>query len=93
MSVTLLVSSLNKNPDEFIRDNHISGNAVIVNQCDRENQREILSDSSRIVIIETNSRGVGVNRNLCIDNSFGDIVLFGDDDIVYDEDYAEKVEN
>ncbi|MBQ2184374.1 MAG: glycosyltransferase family 2 protein [Lachnospiraceae bacterium] len=93
MSVTLLVSSLNKNPDELIGNNHITGNAVIVNQCDRENQREIKSDSSRIVIIETNTRGVGVNRNLCIENSFGDIVLFGDDDIVYDEDYAAKVEN
>ena len=91
MSLTLLVSALNKNPDDLIESMHIASDAVIVNQCDHDSRREITGDSNRILIIESLTRGVGVNRNLCIDNSFGDIILFGDDDIVYDKDYAAKV--
>ena len=91
MSLTLLVSALEKNPDELIESMHIASDAVIVNQCDRDSSREVKKDSNRIKIIESPTRGVGVNRNLCIDNSFGDIILFGDDDIVYDKDYAKKV--
>ena len=92
MSMTLLVSALNVNPEELIEKMAVKGNAVIVNQCDSDSKREIVKDEGKIVIIESPTRGVGVNRNLCIDNSFGDIVLFGDDDIVYDEDYVNKVE-
>ena len=92
MSMTLLVSALNVNPEELIEKMAVKGNAVIVNQCDSDSKREIVKDEGKIVIIESPTRGVGVNRNLCIDNSFGDIVLFGDDDIVYDEDYVTKVE-
>ena len=92
MSMTLLVSALNVNPEELIEKMAVKGNAVIVNQCDSDSKREIVKDEGKIVIIESPTRGVGVNRNLCIDNSFGDIVLFSDDDIVYDEDYVKKVE-
>ena len=91
MSLTLLVSALEKNPDELIESMHIASDAVIVNQSNSDSSREVKKDSNRIKIIESPTRGVGVNRNLCIDNSFGDIILFGDDDIVYDKDYAKKV--
>ena len=92
MSITLLVSALNVNPEELLEKMGVKGNAVIVSQCDKDSKREIEKDDGKIVIIESPTRGVGVNRNLCIDNSFGDIVLFSDDDIVYDEDYVKKVE-
>ena len=86
MSVTLLVSALKKDPDKLIEDMHIASDAVIVDQCDNDSRREIAKDFGKILVIESTDRGVGNNRNLCIDNSFGDIVLFGDDDIVYDDD-------
>ena len=92
MSMTLLVSALNANPEELTEKMAIKGNAVIVNQCENDSKRETDKDGNKIVIIESPTRGVGVSRNLCIDNSFGDIVLFSDDDIVYDDDYVKKVE-
>lgn len=92
MSMTLLVSALNVNPEELLEKMGVKGNAVIVNQCESDSKREKEKDGNKIVIIESPTRGVGVNRNLCIDNSFGDIVLFSDDDIVYDDDYVKKVE-
>ena len=91
MRVTLLISALKCDTKELIEKMHITGDAVIVNQCDKEGRYETENDSSKIIVINSLSRGVGANRNLCIDNSFGDIVLFGDDDIVYEPDYVKTV--
>lgn len=93
MQLTLLISSLNNDVDELINKMNISSCAVIVNQCDKEDETVIEKDYDRIKVINSKGRGVGNNRNLCIDNSFGDIVLFADDDIVYDEGYEELVIN
>ena len=93
MQLTLLISSLNNDVDELINKMNISSCAVIVNQCDKEDETVIEKDYGRIKVINSKGRGVGNNRNLCIDNSFGDIVLFADDDIVYDDGYEELVIN
>ncbi|MCR5849048.1 MAG: glycosyltransferase family 2 protein [Lachnospiraceae bacterium] len=91
MQVTLLISALNQNIDELIKKMKFTGDAVIVDQCDKDGKEERKESDRTIKIILSSERGVGASRNLCIDNSFGDIVLFGDDDIVYDPDYAAKV--
>lgn len=91
MSVTLLISALNQNTDELIRKMKIDSDAVLVNQCENESVTEIESAGKKIKIIESTGRGVGANRNLCIDNSFGDIVMFSDDDIVYYDNYAKVI--
>ena len=90
MSVTLLVSALKADVDELIAKMNISSDAVIVNQCDENGRREVTGEH-RLAVISSTERGVGVSRNLCIANAFGDISLFSDDDIVYDADYAEMV--
>ena len=91
MSVTLLVSALNADVDELIAKMNIASDAVIVNQCDEEDVREIDSPF-KYRIISSTDRGVGLSRNRCIENAFGDIVVFSDDDIVYDQGYADKIE-
>lgn len=90
MHVTLLISALNSNPEELLSTMKVDRDAVLVNQCDRD---ETVKTENNIVIINSSKRGVGVSRNMCIDNSFGDIVLFSDDDIVYEEGFREKVSN
>ena len=90
MHVTLLISALNQNTDELIDKMQFSGDAVLVNQCDKDEKIE-RNEGRKIVIINSKERGVGKSRNMCIDNSFGDIILFSDDDIVYDSDYEKKV--
>lgn len=91
MRLTLLISALKVDTDELIRKMHLSSDAVIVNQCDRDSVTEKEIDGRKIVIIESSKRGVGESRNMCIDKSFGDILLFGDDDIVYEDGYEKKV--
>lgn len=91
MGLTLLVSSLNKDVDELIEKMHLDSDAVIVNQCDTDSSKEMEYNSHRVKVICSKSRGVGVNRNMCIDEAFGEYALFCDDDIVYDEGYEKKV--
>ena len=91
MRVTLLVSSLENNTDELIEKMNIHSDAVMVNQCERDCISKKEFDFGTVTVIDSKDRGVGASRNLCIDNSYGDIVLFGDEDIVYDEGYEDKV--
>ena len=91
MGLTLLVSSLNKDVNKLMEEMHLDSDAVIVNQCDTDSREETEYNSHKVKVIRSKSRGVGVNRNMCIDEAFGEYVLFCDDDIVYDDDYEKKV--
>jgi glycosyltransferase involved in cell wall biosynthesis len=42
-------------------------------------------------IITRREKGVGLSRNTAFDNSDHELIQFGDDDIIYDDDYAAKV--
>lgn len=91
MQLTLLISSLNKESEELVKKMNLASDAVLVNQCDEDKEYENKIADKKIKVINSNTRGVGVNRNLCIDNSFGDIVLFSDDDIEYEEGYEDRI--
>lgn len=45
----------------------------------------------RITMVSTETRGVGINRNIALLESSGDILLFSDDDMVYFDDYEQKI--
>ena len=47
----------------------------------------------RIRYFKSASRGVGLSRNTVFENAGADIVLFGDEDIVYEPDYVSKILN
>ena len=96
--VRLLISSVNQNPEKLIKKMNISTDAIIVNQCDRDDFEIINTGKSKINIYHKNERGVGKSRNLCIEKSIEigskeDICLFSDEDIVYDDNYEEIIEN
>ena len=91
MRVTLLISALKADTDKLIEKMNFKTDAVIVNQCDEDGREEIDGNDQKIVLIKSPERGVGKSRNLCMDNSFGDIILFSDDDIVYEEGFDEKI--
>ena len=92
MSVQLLISALEKNPAALWEQMHIQSDAVLVNQCDSEGEEETKRDGYSFRIVSMKERGVGLSRNTCLNHATDDIVLFSDDDIVYDEDYVKKVE-
>ncbi len=92
MTFELLVSCVKKDPHELAAQMNIASDAVIVSQLEEKDSEETFELAGNMVrAIKSTTRGVGLNRNICIENSTADIILFADEDIVYDEGYEEKV--
>jgi len=91
MKVEVLISALNHIPIELLTQMHINSDAVIVNQCDKDECNSYNYNGHNIVEVCLSSRGVGVSRNTAIMHSSADILLFADQDIVYENEYAEKI--
>jgi glycosyltransferase involved in cell wall biosynthesis len=66
-------------------------NAVIINQTDRYAYQEKEYGPYRIDVYDCEERGVGRSRNTALLRADADIVLFSDEDIVYDHGYADKI--
>lgn len=83
MNLEVLISCMhNKNFDLIDSTNLKDVNALIINQCDCENESVVEEGIDRIRhrMINTPSRGLSVSRNLAVDNAMGDVVLLCDDD-------------
>lgn len=92
MTFELLVSCVRKDARELAEKMNIASDAVIVSQLEETESDEFFDlGKNRVLSIKSQTRGVGLNRNICIDHSNADIILFADEDIVYDEGYEEKV--
>ena len=79
----MLVSVLNGNPSKLVETSNIQANVLVINQTDN-NSKEVLphplNEKLNLRVINTTTRGLSVSRNLAIENSVGDFLLFCDDD-------------
>lgn len=92
MTLELLVSCVHKDPRELSAQMHITSDAVIVSQCEDADSSETFELSGRrIRSIKSTAKGVGLSRNTCMDNSEDDIIVFADEDIVYEDGYEELI--
>lgn len=92
MTVQVLASVMNEEPAALIERMGLESDAVIINQCDRLDAREIDHKGHRVRFFSFPDRGVGRSRNEAILRADGDICLFSDGDIVYEPGYAQAVE-
>lgn len=92
MSVEVLVSVMNQNMTELVRRMKLDSDAVIINQCDHDGYETMDFRGHRIRFCSFNERGIGKSRNAAIERADGDICLFSDEDIVYEENYAKVIE-
>ncbi len=74
-----------------IEQMNIHSDVVFANQADRTSFEELAFDGHLARMITTDTRGVGVNRNLALTYAKGEICLFADDDVTYNDDVEEKV--
>ena len=92
MTFELLVSCVKKDPHELAKTMNIASDAVIVSQQEENSSEEVFTfGGHRVHMLRSCTKGVGLNRNTCIEMSEADIILFSDEDIVYDEGYEAKV--
>ena len=95
----ILISAVNKDPEKLPGIMNIASDAVIVNQLIGEEvpsgivpgEKSLEYNGHQVRILNRQEKGVGLSRNTALDNSDHEIIQFGDDDIVYDEGYADRI--
>ena len=80
MVLEVLISCMYQSDFSLISKTGIIGNALIINQCDKNEGQTFATGPNPIRMISTTERGLSKSRNLAIKNSFADICLFCDDD-------------
>jgi glycosyltransferase involved in cell wall biosynthesis len=92
MRLELLISALKADPDSLIKTMGVTGDAVLINQCDCDSYCEIPSPGyGNVRVFSCTDRGVGTSRNTALSEAHGDILLFSDDDIVYEAGYENLI--
>lgn len=85
MKVQVLASVMNEEPKALAGRMMLESDAVIINQCDRLDYEEVEWKGHRLRFCSFPERGVGRSRNEAILRADGDICLFSDGDIVYED--------
>lgn len=93
MKVQVLVAALEQNPRRLAEEMKLNSDAIIINQCDHYAVEEWECKGHCIKAFAMAERGVGLSRNTAMMRAEGDICLFSDQDIIYEEDYEQKILN
>ena len=91
MTLQILISCVNQDVKILPDKMNLECDAVIANQCDSDGYEEFDYEGHRIQAYHMSDRGVGLSRNTVLLHSSADIVLFSDEDIVYQEGYAQQI--
>ena len=91
LSLQVLVSTMHQTDHSLLEKMNIQTDAIVVNQCDRNEIEEFEYKNHKIKWLSLNERGVGLSRNTALMRADADILLFADDDIVYEDGFAQKV--
>jgi GT2 family glycosyltransferase len=92
--IEVLISTMNRNSLNFIFSMFpfISTSRfkiLIINQTSPENLLE--SNVDKIRVINSFSKGSSKSRNLGLQNAIGKIIVISDDDVVFEDDFANKI--
>ena len=91
MTFQLLISTMNQVDFTLLEKMNIQSDAVVVNQCEENGVNEFEYNGYQIKWINMSARGVGLSRNTALHYATADIVLFSDDDITYEDGYANEI--
>ena len=91
MRVEHLVATMRREDCAFLDAMRLAADAVVVNQCDRSGLKTLERNGRRVLFWSLPERGIGRSRNRALERATGDILLFSDDDIVYEDGYVEAL--
>lgn len=91
MRIETLVSAVGQDVSTLAQRMNLQSDAVIINQTDHFAYDEYLHNDNRIRCFSFQEKGVGLSRNNALLRGNGDILLFSDEDIVYDDGACEKI--
>lgn len=90
-SIQVLVAAMHQTDHALLDRLNIRTDALVGNQCDRNEIETFSWNGHRIRYYSLQERGVGLNRATLLNRADADIVLFADDDVVYRDDYPDTV--
>lgn len=93
MNVQVLVATMHQEDHSLLQKMNIQTDAIVCNQCDRNEFENFEYDGHSIRWLSFAERGVGLNRNNALMRATNDIVLFADDDMVYMDGYEAILNN
>ncbi len=88
----VLCATMNQTDFKKVEQMNIQSDVVFANQTNDTRYDEIAIGENLAKMISTQTKGVGINRNLALLYSSGDYLLFADDDMKYVDGYADIVE-
>lgn len=91
MKLQVLISTMHQINHSLLDKMNIQSDAIVVNQCDRNEIEEFEYKGHQILWMSLKERGVGLSRNTALMRATADIVLFADDDVVYDDGYEKTI--
>lgn len=94
--LSVLLSILDMDDINYIDSLKITGNAVVVNQCDEDgireiNRRSVNGSNQTVKYVKTKERGLSKSRNTAIENAKSEICILCDNDVVYEDDYEKLI--
>lgn len=93
MSLQVLVSAVGQDVSTLAERMHLESDAIIINQTTNNEYHEYEHMGKKICCYEFAEKGVGLSRNNALLRATADIVLFSDEDIVYDSGYEKMILN
>lgn len=91
MRVQVLIATMHQSDHSLLEKMNIQSDAIVGNQCERNTVEEFIWNGHSIKYLNFAERGVGLNRNNVLMRANADICLFADDDMVYENGYADTV--
>lgn len=91
MKVQVLASVMNCEAETITKKMNLDSDAIIINQCDCLGSKILEYRGKKVQFFSFPDRGIGRSRNEAILRSDGDICLFSDEDIVYEEGYEAAI--
>ncbi|MBR3126061.1 MAG: glycosyltransferase family 2 protein [Mogibacterium sp.] len=78
---------MNQKDFSLIEKMRITSDAVVVNQCGRDETIVFPKNGKTIKWINSSTSGLSISRNICLKNATADICLLADDDLEYVDGY------
>lgn len=93
MRIEVIISAMNVETIDFYKKFNIESDCLIINQAGYNAYEEKTDGDYKIRMITTDTKGSGTSRNIGLLNSTADIIVFADDDEVFEKGYVQKIKD
>ncbi len=93
-SIEVLITTMHKSVDdvlELFSFWNLQTDAIVANQCNEDNEINLVYKEHNILLINSRTRGVSKNRNILLQNLRADLGVFLDDDCTLVDGYSNKI--